>query len=479
MTGCRSVRYCRAVRAYIIETGRKLLPFGDVPDDALFADGTVRSAVSGALSRRGLEVVRVPAEGPLPSFDDAALVLADHTYVSDKCLGDFLAAAVDDERAQRLCLCRTPSAEYTRPVSSVAIEPLDGSGSGAIPPRGGRTDQAASERLAYDAFFVPAGKMPAATEGAALLSALRESSARRVVPKREIVREVRMPIVGDAEHTRMAFPITSTVACHVEHWVHVLWLNHLAFGIRWMELVRAHKAWAFWRVARAFPWGMPRLLESFVWRGDGVRIHPTAHVEASILGDGVVIGARASVRNSILGAGVTVEDNASVLTSVLGEGAYLTPKSFFVFGAAYPEAVISNYKMQMSLVGRRASSSTWAGLIDAKFQGAIEVLHDGALVSTERSFLGSCLGHEAHIGAKVLMMPGRALPNGAFVTMRPDELIREVPADLPPGVPFARHDGTLVPLTKLLERKANGARQSAEAAPDGESARAHIPATTS
>lgn len=470
------------MRAYIIETGRRLLPFADAPDEALFADGTVRAAVAGALARRGIELERVPASGPLPSIDGPALVLADHTYVSDKCLGDFLVSAIDDDRPQRLALCRTPSVEYTRPVSSVSVEPLDASGAGAVPLRGGRTDQAASERVAYDAFFVPAGKLPVAADGPSLLAALRETSARRVVPKREIVREVRMPIVGDAEHTRMAFPITSTVACHVEHWVHVLWLNHLAFGIRWMELVRANKAWAFWRVARAFPWGLPRLMQSFVWRGKDVVIHPTAHVEASILGDGVVIGARASVRNSILGAGVHVEDNASVLTSVLGDGAYLTPKSFFVFGAAYPEAVISNYKMQMSLVGRRASSSTWAGLIDAKFQGAIEVLHDGKLVSTERSFLGSCLGHEAHIGAKVLMMPGRALPNGAFVTMRPEELIREVPADLPPGVPFARDAGTLVPLTKLLPPRANGAAEKPREAAVSDDARvpaAHSPVTSS
>ncbi len=461
----------RRVRAYIIETGRRVAPFGDAPDDALFAEGTVRSALEGSFGRRGIDVVRVKRGEPLPAFEGPSVVLADHTYLSDKCLGDFLAGASEDDRVRRLALCRTPSVEYTRPVSSVAIEPLDADGPGSAPPRGGRTDEAATERAAYDAFYVPSGKLPDAVDGASLLARLRSDSVRRVVPKREIVREVRMPIVGDAEHTRMAFPVTSTVACHVEHWVHVLWLNHLAFGIRWMETVRAHKAWAFWRVLSAFPWGFPRLMERFVWRGRDVHIHPTAHVEASILGDGVTIGARASVRNSILGSGVTVSDNASVLTSVLGDGAYLTPKSFFVFGAAYPEAVISNYKMQMSLVGRRASSSTWAGLIDAKFQGAIEVLHDGALVSTERSFLGSCLGHESHIGAKVLMMPGRALPNGAYVTMRADELIREVPADIPPGVPYARDEGTLVPLTSLIEKLRAPAAAKASVVDNGAAAR--------
>lgn len=454
------------MRAFVLETGRKIAPFGDAPGDALFAMGTVGSAVRAALERRGFEVVTVGLADEVPSSAEPCVVLADHCYVSDKALGDFLSLSFGEPAVARLALCRTPSSDYTRPVSSVVVEPLDASGPGAKPLKGGRTDQAASERVAYDCFFVPPGKLPAASSSGELLAALRTAAAPRVVPKRELVREVRMPIVGDAERTSMLYPVTSTVACHVEHWVHVLWLNHLAFGICWMELVRAHKLWAAWRALAAFPFGLPRLLSSFVWRGRDVEIHPTAHVEASILGDGVTIGPRASVRNSVLGAGVEVGDHATVLTSVVGQGGLVTPKSFFVWGAAYPEAVISNYKMQMSLLGRRASSSTWAGLIDAKFQGAIEVLHDGERRSTERSFLGSCLGHEAHIGAKALLLPGRALPNGTYVTMRPDELIREIPEDLRPGVPMVRHEGTLVPLERLTATpKAPVVKEEAVAAP--------------
>jgi carbonic anhydrase/acetyltransferase-like protein (isoleucine patch superfamily) len=449
------------VQAFILETGRKIAPFDEAPGEALFAMGTAGGEVSRALFRRGVEVTRVPPGEAVPDATGSCIVLADHCFVTDKCLGDFLAAVLDAAEPQRLALCRTPASEYTRPVSSVAIEPLDESGPGARDPRGGRTDAAATERLAYDCFFVPGGQLPTASDGAALLEKLRRDAVRRVVPKREIVREVRMPIIGDAEHTSMRYPVTSTVAAHLEHWVHILWLNHLAFGIVWMDTIRAHKAWATWRALAAVPYNQPAFFRSFVRKGHNVQIHPTAHVEASVLGDDVVIGPRACVRNSILGPGVEVADNATVLTSVVGEGGYVTPKSFFVWGAAYPEAVISNYKMQMSLVGRRASSSTWAGLIDAKFQGAIEVPHDGAMASTERNFLGSCIGHGAHVGAKVLLMPGRALPNETFLTMRPDELVQRIPDELQPGVPVVRHEGTLVPLEELLAQ----ARARREAVP--------------
>ena len=60
-------------------------------------------------------------------------------------------------------------------------------------------------------------------------------------------------------------------------------------------------------------------------------MHPTAHVEASILGDGVVIGPRATVRNSILGDGVEVADHASVIACTVGARSYVTPKTFFVW----------------------------------------------------------------------------------------------------------------------------------------------------
>lgn len=441
------------LRALIVETGRSLAPFAEPPDHAQFGTTTVGAAVMSSLIRRGFDVTRLAQHSQAAPSSEPVLVLADHCYVSDKALGDFLALALGNSAIERLALCRTPSSDYTRPVSSVSVERLDGKGPGGRPPKSGKIDGQATERIAYDCFWVPAGKLPAHDDGQSLLAALRERALRRVVPKREIVRELRMPLVGDPAQTVLRYPLTSTVAAHVEHWVHVLWLNHIAFGILWMELIRRRKAWALWRAFTALPPSMPRLMGRFVARGKNVRIHPSALVEGSILGDNVVIGARASVRNSILGDGVEVGDHANVLASSLGARSYVTPKTFFVWSTAYEDAVVSNYKMQMSVLGKGASSSTWAGLIDAKFQGAIDVMHDGALRSTERSFLGSAVGHGAYLGAKVLVLPGRELPNQTFLTMRPDELIREVPRALSPGTPYVRHEGTLVPLEQLLAKR--------------------------
>ena len=102
--------------------------------------------------------------------------------------------------------------------------------------------------------------------------------------------------------------------------------------------------------------------------------------------------------------------------------------------------------LQVSLLGRGSAISTWAGLIDARFAGPIKIQHRGDLQSTERSFLGSVLGHGARLDGKVLIQPGREIPNGVIVRMRPDEVVSHIPEDLVPGRPYVRDGGTLVPL---------------------------------
>jgi len=453
------------MHALIVRTGRRISPFGDPPGAALYAATTVEAAVTAALVRRGLELSVVDADDAVAAIEVPTVVLADHCFVSEKGLGDFLDAAFDVVAAggaARLALAKTPSVEFTLPLSSAVTEPFDASGPGARPVARGRREQAATERVAYDCFFV--GRA-AATTGRDLLQTLRSQAARVVVKKGELGIPLRLPTLGDGQQHTQLIPVTSTIVAHVEHWCHILWLNQAAFGVRWLELARARKAWAFWRLLTAAPWTMPAVMHRFVAKGRRVKIHPTAWVEASILGDDVEIGAGASVRNSIVGNGVVVGDHATVLSSTLGDRVAVTPRTFVVWSAAYEGAVLSNYKLQVSLIGRGASLSTWAGFIDAKLQGTIDVLHDGRLQSTGRSFLGSALGHGAHVGAKVLLLPGRELPNGTFITMRDDEIIRRIPEHLPPGVPHVRDGGTLVPL-----QSARRAPASSTAAPEAASA---------
>lgn len=444
------------MRALIVVTGRKISPFQEPPGEALYGDSTVGAHMRALFDKRGLEVVVV--DGAVPLVDGPCVVVADHVFCSEKALGDFLGAAYDVVRTQkqaaRLALATTPSVAFSQPLSSASKEPFDERGPGARPAVKdswkSKHERAAEDRVAYDVFFVDS--VAAGADGNALLEQLRERSVRVVVEKGELAIPVRLPTLGDGNQQTMLIPVTSTLCLHVQHWAHILWLNQATYAARWLDILRDHTAWCVWHGIAV----LPRLLltrnlgvvmSGFNRIGAGARIHPTATIEASIIGKNVVIGARASVKNAVIGDDVVVGDHAAVISSTLGNGAVVTPRTFMVWSAAYPEAVISNYKLQVSLIGRRASLSTWAGFIDAKLQGSVDVVHDGKLQSTERSFLGSALGHGAHVGAKVLLLPGREVPNGTFIAMRDDELVREVPTDLPRGVPLVRDQGSLVPLT--------------------------------
>ena len=174
-------------------------------------------------------------------------------------------------------------------------------------------------------------------------------------------------------------------------------------------------------------------------------VHPTAYVSASILGRNVQVGAHATIRNSIIGDGAVIQDHAVLLNCVVGANTLITENAFLVSDVIYPDATVGNYKLQVCLIGRGAYVNNWASFVDAKFVGHVKVQQNGALVSSERAFLGSVVGHRAKMAAKVIVQAGREIPNDTVVVMRPDEVIRTVPKGLPPGQPLVRDRGTLVP----------------------------------
>ena len=424
---------------YLLRTAHKLEPFNENLDDLPFGAGTFAAERRRIADRLGLTLKEIEP-GALSELQRPCLVIAENCFVSEKALKDFLKGCTSASTVCQLALAQTPSTEYTRPVSSAVMDPLEDSGPGGKPKNAKGAEATATHRVRYSCFFVPKGSPVSSWDD------LLNAAQPLVVPKREILIPLQLPLWGAEVDRTFHYPITSTVAAHVDHWVNLLWLNQLAFAVRWNETVRAHPIWALTRIIRAGSIRPEKILPHLNRIGRNCNIHKTAYVEGCIIGDGVTIGAKATVRNSILGDNVKVEDHANVLSSVLSPNVYVTPKTFVIWSLADRGATISNYKLQVSVLGKNAATSTWAGLIDAKLKGDVAVFHQNQKISTERQFLGSCIGHNAYIGAKVLILPGRSVPNDAFVAMQPDELISEVPADLIPGAPYMREGGTLVPV---------------------------------
>ena len=100
------------MRALIITTGRLISPFLEPPGEALYGDTSVQALQISLLQKRGLAVEVVAADEVVPVGAGPVVVLADHCFVSEKALGDFLAAAFDvvsAGRSTRLALAKTPS----------------------------------------------------------------------------------------------------------------------------------------------------------------------------------------------------------------------------------------------------------------------------------------------------------------------------------------------------------------------------------
>ena len=416
---------------YILRTGLTLEPFGDDVADALVANERLADTQARAVRTAGgtPRELRSPSElAPGP-----AVILPDRVYVSDKFLKDFV-RSIPRDAAAMAGLKRCISVDYNLPIQDVEIR------------------EGADAAVFYSCFFVPDASVYAREPDlAAVEAAVKRDAVRVVVKMRELSAVLRLPTLG-RQAKIFRFPITSTVASHVVHWVTLLRLNTIQWGVRWLEYMRGDVFGMAAKTAGSLAAGRTINPYTIMSRinviGEGCEIHPTAYVEASFIGRHVTIGAGATVRNTFIGDGAVIGDTAYAMNSIIGAECYLQETTALIWDLLYPGSSVSNVKIQMSLIGRDSYINTWCSFLDAKFIGDVMVDHRGALVSSGTSFLGSCIGHRCTMGGKVLIMPGRTFPNGTFMVMRPDECVVEIPPDLPAGVPLIRDKGTLVPLKR-------------------------------
>ncbi|NOZ87571.1 MAG: hypothetical protein GXP49_15150 [Deltaproteobacteria bacterium] len=420
------------MKAYILKTKTSIPPFMDDVSEAYFVHETLAQAQDRALRKYGFEPVRI--EKSTEINDDDYLLIFDWVYFSERAVRMFKRVLKrSDPGTKVLALTKSLSTQQPSALQGVVEE---------VSPDG-------EEIFLYDFYYVKGTKLVQGGPGE-IRDALLADAERLVVPKREGRLRLRRPSVDAGQSQTQSFielPITSTVVMHVKSWVHILWLNSLALGIHWMETIREHRGWMTGVVLRSFPWrSRYKFLKRMVRKGSNCKIHPSAYLEGCILGDNVEVGANATVRFSFVGDNAVISDGAGITNSVIGQGAFIREKSVVVGSVIYPEATIDNLKLQVSMVGKRSFMTFWFNFIDAKFEGDIMVdVAGGERGPVDTHFLGSCVGHDVVLMGKTLVHPGRAIPNGYKVVMRPDEAISEIPRDLPERTPLMRDErGKLV-----------------------------------
>jgi hypothetical protein len=272
----------------------------------------------------------------------------------------------------------------------------------------------------------------------------RVAAARRVVvPVEHRVLPVKL---ADSPGGRSAeIPVADAVIVNASCWQGLLWANLLGLapellaqllGPRWLAPIRV--AWAWLRTWSADPMVIAGALTRV---GSGVRIHPTAVVEACVVGDGVQIGPGAVVRFCVLGAGAVVEAQALAQFAVIGPGAHVQRQALAQFSVLHPGSAVAG-AMQMGVLGPRAAVKHGATLYDQHVDGPVRASVGGRLVPAPLGVLGVGVGAGTMIASGVHVAAGRTLPPDLRVLPARGEVLTRVPPGLSGTVEL--RDGSLV-----------------------------------
>jgi len=414
------------MRAYILDTGHRIFPFGDPVGELTVGNERVADAQARVLGELGLEVRHITE---LSQIEGGGLLTYDDVYFTLRVLGDFWARVRRGGGSATLALPRSLFTEMSLPGTDVEHEPGEGG-------------EVAAFRIHY-------------LDGAGPWTEERLAGLKRVVPKfREKVIEGATPTRLVADQYR--YPVTSSVVFHLRNWYHLFRANLQALAIRWVEQITGHKLWTATRLLAALPGAARSPLWSaagkFNVRGRGCRIHPSALVEFSILGDGVRIGAGAIVRGCILGHETNISDGSHLQYSVLGERCF-TSKSTILNGVvAFDDSDVCP-ALQLSLVGKECSLTARCYVLDINLQGTVKIFDGEQVIDTGTSYLGACLGHRVRTGFDVVIAHGRAIPNDTVLVSDDDDVLRRLPDRLPPGVPLVVKSGVPVPKKTPAKKK--------------------------
>jgi carbonic anhydrase/acetyltransferase-like protein (isoleucine patch superfamily) len=408
------------MRVVVLETGRILSPFGDAVTLAAVGLGTLGTHQADLAAMLGGKLVKAASLQDVPASTEPTWVLRDHTFLSRRLVRAVVGLKLDTPMRVGL-----PTSRFTQLYAQHQDVAVNADGTHA-----------------YDAWWFP----PGAPAGWPVL----ESIPVRAVPFRERVLSFATPpnIMGRAVHEH---PLTTTVAMHVKHWVHVLWLGNLWPQIEQVERITQNPLGTAWRLLRSVrpsvqgtQWALAR---NFNRVGRKVSIHPTACVELSILGDGVSVGPFALVRGAVLGRDVRVEERANVMFSVLGDRAFVSKNSTVFSCVGYPDADLCINGMQYCVAGRHSALTSLVRPMDMKYRDDVTVRMDGKNVAIKELMVGSCFGHHSFVGPDVLIGPGREIPNHTVVAPRPGAVLTRVDPQVAEkgGTAFVQ-DGVLVPL---------------------------------
>jgi hypothetical protein len=411
------------MQAYILETGRRISPFDEPVGEMLVHNRRLRDHQTGILQSLGCQVQVI--DDLRQARGRPCLLVYDNVYFTHHAAARFVALA----RARQQEGGAEPKGRPAQRnfAAALAVSQLT---ERFVPSFQGRTVQAAdgTNCHAYDFYYLSDWDAESPPGDQAELVP---------IPHYVTVRRWRVNRYFDPSGS-YALPMSTVALCPVQHWSSLLGANILGMPSHFIRsAVEAKYRTAtlplrmLWRAASLWPY---RLRGKLYLAGPGCKVHPTAHVEWSILGRNVRIGPNAVVRGAVLGDRVELGPGALVEMSTLAEKASVNAGATVRSCVVGSEGHVGAYFTQLSVLGKGAVLCPSSGIFDFNLRSNVIVSFEGRNVSCGSRLLGGCLGHGAFLGADVPLGSGQELPNGCMLVKNPQYVASDVNQGLPVAV---------------------------------------------
>jgi len=367
------------MKAYMVESNKKIEPFGDHPRECLIGNRKL-----GDIQKEVLQSLRLTlkATSNTQQIEDPNehIIFDDSLLFTKELLQDFIKQS---RKLKRPTIC--------------AIKPPDLAG---VFDRVLATQEVRlyPNRVEYGLRYIPTQTLRG--EPVPLLIDVEQHC-------------IRVPLSYEAFGCREARLLMSDrVIVQIDHWVNL----HNA-NMAMLEAVPARflnsKVRILGAALRARSLNQWKLLHQINKIGKNCNIHPTAWIEFSTLGDNVTVGAGSVITGSLVGDSNYIEHSTTVFFSVTGERCHVGVGATLRFSLLYPGVGCGARLASYAVCGRDAVVPDGVTLCDYRIDGRnVSVMKDGRLVDTGSRVSGACLGHGVYLAAGCIVGPGRAIPNG-------------------------------------------------------------------
>jgi acetyltransferase-like isoleucine patch superfamily enzyme len=384
------------MRAYIIQSKKKIEPFNEHPRDCLIENKKLITLQNEVLRSIGLELIFIQAASQINDLDEH-LTLSDNLYFTRSLLEEFIIES-QKRRSETICALKSNIITLRTVVATQDVK---------IYP----------DRVEYNLYYSPKQK-------------LREKCEPLIINSEQIYTGISIPqhICGNE---RYLIPITEKAIIQIDHWVNLWAANIIALLEKIAKLKKTSKIKLIVLALKSRSFNQWKMLSQLNKIGRNCDIHPTAYIEGSIIDDNVIIGAGSIIRESIIGKNAFVGNGVVIEGSVVGARSTIYT-GHIIYSVLYPGTFTVAQMVSASLIGKNTFIGSNVTLTDFRLDGqSVIVIKGGVKVNTGNQFIGSCLGHGVYLGSGCIIAPGRIIQQGVCIAPNKNRMISSCNHDVP------------------------------------------------